>query len=470
MCGRSAKFASSLGWQQLLSPDGRTATQRQTSLPRQLATTDFVEEAMESCVDIEETGEHMDPEKHQEDIDCEIEGIEEDVQYQHLDTDGLSKSNFSSTGNWHRKLNLLDYKELEERTCRLDEWQRKVVDDGLKFAKGLKKFVNGYGSPPAPESLVVIGGAGAGKSTVIECLAQWCHRTLVKAGDDPDSPYVLKTATTGAAASLIEGSTLHSTLGFSYETKYTSLSDKKREAMREKLKNLKILIVDEFSMMKSDMLYLVHLRLCEIKQVNQDFGGVKVILFGDLAQLKPILGRYIFAPPNNADYRLSYGDGTDSLWRRFKVINLEKNHRQGKDKDYADILNRVRVGKHTKEDIATLNTRARKKGHPDLRKTLFITAQVKPAAEFNEKMVNKLPGKLYVSKATHMQAMSKKFTPRIQGKSGRIGDTMFVDVLNLKIGARVMLIHNIDVSDLLSNGTIGTVLGVEETRVELYVK
>ena len=220
----------------------------------------FVEEAMENNVDIdiEETGENMDPEKHQDDMDCEIEGTEEDEQYRHLDTDGLKESSFLSTGNWHRKLNLLDYKELEERTCRLDEWQRKVVDNGLRFVKELRKFSAGYGSPPAPENLVVIGGAGAGKSTVIECLAQWCHRILVRAGDDPESPYVLKTATTGAAASLIEGCTLHSTLGFSYETKYTSLSDKKREAMRERLKNLKILIVDEFSMMKSDMLFSFH--------------------------------------------------------------------------------------------------------------------------------------------------------------------------------------------------------------------
>ena len=187
----------------------------------------------------------------------------------------------------------------------------------------MKKHDAGYGSPAVPENLVVIGGAGSGKSTVIECLAQWCQRILAKAGDDPNSPYILKTATTGAAASLIEGSTLHSTLGFSYESKYTSLSDKKREDMREKLKNLKILIVDEFSMMKSDMLYLMHLRLCEIKQVDQDFGGVKVFLFGDLAQLKPVLGCYTFARPSNPDFRLSYGDGTDSLWRRFKVINLE---------------------------------------------------------------------------------------------------------------------------------------------------
>ena len=426
----------------------------------------FVEEAMKNVdnIDTEETGEEMDPEKHQEDLDCELEGIEEDEKFKHLDTDGLKEFDSQNIGNWYRKLDLLDYKDLEEKTCKLDEWQRHVVDNVLKFARDVRKFNAGYGSLPKHENLVVIGGAGAGKSTVIECLAQWCHRILEKAGDDPNSPYILKTATTGAAASIIEGSTLHSTLGFSYESKYVSLSDKKREAMRERLKNLKILIVDEFSMMKSDMLYLMHLRLCEIKQVNQDFGGVKLILFGDLAQLKPVLGSYTFACPSNADFKLAYGDGTSSLWRRFNVINLEKNHRQGKDKEYADLLNRVRVGKHTAEDIELLRTRIRKKGHPDLNKALFITAQVNPAAEYNEKMVNRLPGKLYVSKAVHMQAMSKKFEPMLKTKSGRIGDTMFVNILNLKIGARVMVIHNIDVSDLICNGALGTVQGVEESQ------
>ena len=127
----------------------------------------------------------------------------------------------------------------------------------------------------------------------------------------------------------------------------TSLSDKKREAKREQLKNLKILIIDEFSMLKADILYRIHLRLCEITQKKQNFGGVLVFLFGDPAQLKPVRGSYIFAAPNCKDYALAYGDGSESLWRSFEVINLVENHRQGKDKDYANLLNRVRMGNQT---------------------------------------------------------------------------------------------------------------------------
>ena len=126
----------------------------------------------------------------------------------------------------------------------LDEWQRQVVDNGLKYVKTLVKYNNGFGSLPKPDNLVVIGGDGAGKSAVIECLTQWCHRLLARPGDDPNSPYVLKAATTGAASALIEGATVHTSLGFDFSSKHTSLSDKKRELKIEQLKNLKILIID----------------------------------------------------------------------------------------------------------------------------------------------------------------------------------------------------------------------------------
>ena len=222
-----------------------------------------------------------------------------------------------------------------------------------------------------------------------------------------------------------------------------------------------MLIVDEFSMMNADVLYrIIHLRLREATQINK----VSVFLFGNPAQLKPVLGSYIFEAPNCQDYKLAYGDGSESLWRSFEVLNLEENHRQGKDKIYAEMLNRIRLGKQTKEDIKILKSRIRPKGHADLKEALFISAMVKPVAVFNENALNRLPGKLYVSKATHIQAMTKSYKPRIDTITGRVGDTQYVDKLNLKIGARVMLIFNIDVSDLLYNGSVGTLVGIEENK------
>ena len=133
------------------------------------------------------------------------------------------------------------------------------------------------------------------------------------------------------------------------------------------------------------------------------------------------------------------------------------------------MLNRIRLGQQTKEDIKVLKSRVRSKGHPDLNGALFISAKVKPVASFNEKAINILPGKLHISKAIHIQAMTKSYKPRIDQITGRIGDTQYVDELYLKIGARVMLIFNIDVSDLLCNGSIGTAIGIEKNQKDVVI-
>ena len=109
------------------------------------------------------------------------------------------------------------------------------------------------------------------------------------------------------------------------------------------LKNLTILVIDEFSMVKSDMLYQLDLRLKELKEVDDvPFGGVAVFLFGDLLQLRPTAAKFIFEEPSNEQFLIA--DAIEPLWGKFEVINLVKNHRQGSDKEYGDIMNRMRVG------------------------------------------------------------------------------------------------------------------------------
>ena len=64
----------------------------------------FVEEVMKNEVNLEETGENMDPEMHQDKIECEMEGLEEDEQYRHLDPEGLKGRDVPDLASWYRKL------------------------------------------------------------------------------------------------------------------------------------------------------------------------------------------------------------------------------------------------------------------------------------------------------------------------------------------------------------------------------
>ena len=148
-----------------------------------------------------------------------------------------------------------EYELLKARTLKLDPDQAMVLQKAISFVPDVVKSAKPSNLAPIAPKLIVTGGAGSGKSTVIEIVAQWAQRILQKPGDDPDSPYIIKTATTGAAGTLIGGVTLHSALGFDFSDKHTSLTDKKRELQRNQFHNTKVIIVDEFSMMKPDLLY-----------------------------------------------------------------------------------------------------------------------------------------------------------------------------------------------------------------------
>ena len=100
------------------------------------------------------------------------------------------------------------------------------------------------------------------------------------------------------------------------------------------------------------------------------------IYFGDILQLCPVCGKYAFECPQNSSYHLTYE--LESRWHRMQVLNLEINHMQGKFKEYADMLNRIREGKQTSEDIGKLRTRIRQRGHPELQNvSLFIVCTKK---------------------------------------------------------------------------------------------
>ena len=200
----------------------------------------FVEEALKD-IDVEETGFDLDSTFAQANLECEDEGIKEHPDYGHINpelVDDVSEEKLIKS--IYRKVEIQSKDVLKQKTRNLDKFQRHVVNIGVKFAKDVVKSRNGFLKPPESPLLMVHGGAGAGKSTVIDVLAQWVELILQKEGDDLNSPCVLTCAPTGTAAANIEGQTLHSSFNFSYDGKSYSLTDKSRDQRREILKNLKM--------------------------------------------------------------------------------------------------------------------------------------------------------------------------------------------------------------------------------------
>ena len=360
--------------------------------------------------------------------------------------------------------NMMDMETLLALTRQLVHEQKVVLNIVLNYCKTLKKFHCSQNiSNLKPPLLVVHGGAGTGKSTLINVLSQWIQKILQLPGEDCDCPYVIRAAPTGMAASNVDGLTLHSAVKLNFGTNYTPLGDKNREVLRNRFQNVQVLIVDEFSMVKSDQLYQLHQRLCEIKQSDQPFAGISVILFGDIMQLKPIRGSYIFEVPKKEKYRQV--SKLLNLWEMFETVELEENHRQGEDKEYANLLNRLRFKIRTetlsKEDLELLNSRVLPCNTEE--EIIKIYGKNMSVNIENAKRLGHIKKPLYKIAAIHIP---NRKNVKINA-DGSIEDTAFLDQLQLKEGARIILIHNINTADGLTNGAQGTLIKIVSVEAKV---
>ena len=236
--------------------------------------------------------------------------------------------------------------------------------------------------------------------------------------------------------------------------------------MRNNFSHLKVLIIDEVSLVGADLLYRIHLRLSDVFQTKPQsvpFGGINVLLVGDLLQLPPVKGITVFSTPN-----LSQFEGMENvkpLWNEFKPMILKHNHRQGKDKSWAESLNRFREGIVWDEDIEVLKSRQIAKPLDDKTST-HIFYYNEGVIAHNKKMLNSLQGELVEEKAS--QALPKGCKSVINTKKGTIGQSDFQETVRLKERARVMLVYNLDLMDDMYNGATGEVIGVEKKKGEVY--
>ena len=102
------------------------------------------------------------------------------------------------------------------------------------------------------------------------------------------------------------GQTLCGAFGFRFgDEAQSDYSPRNLTELRENLSELKLIIIDEMSLVSSDMFYKLDAKLKEIFHLKKKtpFGGVGIMLVGDLLQIPPVTGRYIFRPPKNTIYR-----------------------------------------------------------------------------------------------------------------------------------------------------------------------
>ena len=365
---------------------------------------------------------------------------------------------------------------LRESVRSLNNRQRIAYDTVLAWCRNRVKNVRSLKSDEVkPIYLFISGGGGSGKSHAIKTIYQTAIKAFKQATSNPDLPSVLLMAPTGIASINIEGTTIHSALAIPKETgdNVPPMSDKKKTQMRLTLSELKLIIIDEVSMVSNIMLLHIHQRLKEIcgSSSSQLFAGISIIAVGDLYQLPPIRRKPIFEKFKNDAYNLYHP------WQVFKMIELTEIMRQKDDQQFVDLLNRFRTASQTEGDLNCINSRSiipLTKHYP--LDALHIWAENNPVNEHNNKQLENLSAALFVLRATdqYPSNVTKQDIDRVLSR-GR-SETGGLDFeIKIKEDARVMLTTNINIADRLINGQMGTVMKIHVNKITqkptvIYIK
>ena len=234
-----------------------------------------------------------------------------------------------------------------------------------------------------PIHIFVTGGGGGGKSHLIRTIYHTAVNMFKHGAVNLSLATVLLMAPTGVAAVNISGTTVNTALAIPKHAgiNLPPLPDQKKTLLRLSLSELKLLIIDEVSMVSNNRLLHIHQRLKEIVGTSSSkiFAGISIIAVGDLYQLPPIQQKPIFCRYANDIYNLSHP------WYKFKMIELVEIMRQKDDQPFIELLNRLRVAQHTEADIQIIQSRAvdvnDKNNYP--LNELHVWAENKPVMDYN---------------------------------------------------------------------------------------
>lgn len=318
------------------------------------------------------------------------------------------------------------------------------------------KFIN-YTS----RHIFLTGKAGTGKTTFLRHIIELTHKKAVIV------------APTGIAAINASGVTIHSLFQLPFGTylpkapavepfnqqyntprsivRHLQMNSTKRRIFQD----LELLIIDEVSMLRADLLDAIDMVLRYIRKNNASFGGVQVLFIGDLHQLPPVvksnewqlLGEF---------YNSAYFFDAHALQQNPPVyIELEKIYRQA-DSVFINLLNNLRNNEITVEDIALLEQYYKADFVASKEeKYITLTTHNQRADTLNKKSLEELGGKSYFFKATTEGEFAENSYPAEFS-------------LELKLGAQIMFIKNDQSGERrFFNGKIATVINLSDTAIEV---
>ena len=292
------------------------------------------------------------------------------------------------------------------------------------------------------DNFYITGKAGSGKSTLLSYF-----RTITR-------KKVAVLAPTGVAAIRVKGQTIHSF--FRFPPKVMQTKHIRKVWDQDILLNLEVLIIDEISMVRADVFDAIDYSLrVHRKKLTKPFGGVQLVVFGDLFQLPPVVNfdesdilRKLYP---NGSFFFQSNIFQDS---HFHKIELQHIYRQ-KDEYFIQLLNGIRDGSITNSELNDINESVSHKVNMQEGKIILTTTNAQ-ANKFNQDYLSQVPGEEFNFKAQAQGNFGKEIFPTDE-------------FLRLKQGAQVLMIKN-DPEKRWVNGSIGKIHSIAEKKIKVFIE
>lgn len=291
------------------------------------------------------------------------------------------------------------------------------------------------------EHVFVTGKAGTGKSTLLEYFRMNTRKNIV----------VL--APTGVAAIKVHGQTIHSF--FRFPPRFILRDHIKRLYKDDLMRRIDAVVIDEASMVRADLLDGIDsaLRLNR-DEMNSGFGGARIILFGDLFQLPPVVNKE-FEGILKQRYASPYFFSAN-VFREIKLrtIDLSKIYRQ-KDEKFISLLNKVREKTCTADDLFGLNKKVENDMAGADEEIVTLTATNSVAENINKKRLAQISREEF----TYLAEIEGEFKEK---------DYPVEKDITLKVGAQVIMVKN-DPKKQWVNGTICRVVELSDSLIRVSI-